>query len=304
MKLKQITLSGLWSRFWESLKYYILGVYHHVDQHHVLLISGGLAFSLFTCIIPLTLILFSVLGSILTRPHIIETVNSVIDRIIPYQEYANDIKKLVLDRIHQFSLFKEVAGLVGLAGLLFASIGLFSSMRTVLNAAFNVPETESVVAAKLWDLALVFLVMAFFILFVVGLPAWDTALAMVHRIAWLNHNIPGIARGFLSNIFSLVIMFFGFMAIYWLIPLKRPGRRVVITSSLVASVLWHAAKEIFGYYISRATTLEHIYGAYAFIVIVAFWVYYSSLVFTIAAIIGRLYGDRVKMAQNRKELSN
>ena len=58
------------------------------------------------------------------------------------------------------------------------------------------------------------------------------------------------------------------------------------------SVLWLAAKELFGYYIGHIATLKHIYGIYTFLIIAAFWMYYSAFVLIVAAEIGQLYSER------------
>jgi len=39
-------------------------------------------------------------------------------------------------------------------------------------------------------------------------------------------------------------------------------------------------------------TLNRIYGTYALIVVVAFWIYYSSILFLVGAEIGQLYRER------------
>ena len=60
-----------------------------------------------------------------------------------------------------------------------------------------------------------------------------------------------------------------------------------------AALLWEIAKQVFGFYLHNFSGLGKIYGAYALIVVVAFWVYYSSIVFIVGAEIARLYADRL-----------
>ncbi len=127
-------------RFW---KHYIGGLYRRVDEHHVLLLSGGLAFSLFVCIVPFVLIIFSVLGNILTRATLADQINAMIERIVPYQGYAEFVKNFIASRIEEFKTYKRIAGYIGVIGLLIAASGFFSSMRTILNRIF-VPEKGEV----------------------------------------------------------------------------------------------------------------------------------------------------------------
>jgi membrane protein len=85
-----------------------------------------------------------------------------------------------------------------------------------------------------------------------------------------------------------------FLGIYYFIPSGRLQTKMVFLSTFWASFLWLVAKELFGYYISHAALLNRIYGTYIFVVIVALWIYYSSLILIIGAEIGQLYKDRRK----------
>ena len=46
----------------EFAVHYVWGLYLRTDEHHLFLMGGGLAFSLFVCIVPFVLIVFAVLG--------------------------------------------------------------------------------------------------------------------------------------------------------------------------------------------------------------------------------------------------
>jgi membrane protein len=83
-----------------------------------------------------------------------------------------------------------------------------------------------------------------------------------------------------------------FSIIYYLIPYERLGIGVVIVSAFWATLLWEIAKQAFGYYVTNVATIGRIYGAYVMIVVVAFWIYYSSIVFVLGAEIGQLYRER------------
>ena len=53
-----------------------------------------------------------------------------------------------------------------------------------------------------------------------------------------------------------------------------------------------AANKFFGYYITNFATLKNIYGAYVFLIVGIFWIYYPSAIFIIAAEIGQLFRER------------
>jgi membrane protein len=75
------------------------------------------------------------------------------------------------------------------------------------------------------------------------------------------------------------------------VPIVKIKIRALIIGALWAAGLWEGMKLIFGYYIANVATFGQIYGTYALIVVVAFWIYYSCVVFVFGAVIGKLYND-------------
>jgi membrane protein len=284
----------------DFIKHYFGGLYHRIGEHHLFLHASGLAFSLFICIIPLILILFAILGAVLERPSIVEEISTFIERAIPYPDAAEMVEDLVLSRVDEFTTYKSVAGLVGIVGLLFAASGLFSSMRTILNKVFHTGEEESVLIGKLRDLGLILLVVVYFLLSIAVLPVWEVINEIPSRVGVGSISEFGFLADSLQGMISFVLIFLSFLIVYFLVPYQRPPKKVVFLSALIAAVLWELAKQLFGFYIMNFATLKRIYGAYALMLIVAFWIYYTSVVFILAAEIGQLYRERRQQLQIRR----
>lgn len=287
-----IGLEQLLGSMWRSLRYYVMGLYRRVGDNHAFLMSGGLAFSLFVCSVPLLLVVFAVLGSILDSPSVAGEINAFVDRIMPYPEYAASIKTFISERLQRTADLKQVAGIIGGVGLLFAASGLFSSLRTILNTVFRAENTESVLIGKLWDFALIFIVLVLFVLLILVLPVFEAVTALADHFTWLQEMDLTFAENLLVWVLSFVVLACAFSSIYWLVPWRRPSRRTTLISGMSAAVLWLVAKEVFGYYISHMVTLKHIYGVYAFLIVAAFWIYYSALVLIVSAEIGQLNYER------------
>lgn len=294
--------------FQSMLKYYSKGLYHKIDDYNAFLISGGLAFSLFTCILPMILIIFSFIGVLLAIPGVTDQITNLIDTLIPYHKTANYIKDIIFQRINEFKVFKTISGTIGILGLFFAASGLFSSMRTILNAVYEVKETRNVLIGKLRDLGMVLLVIAFFLLLMSILPLLGILVNFADKFQLFNlihlseiiSYLISIAVSFIS--FILIFVMFGL--IYYLIPYTKLPFKVIAFSAFWASLLWSIAKELFGYYITNAATLSRVYGAYVFLVILAFWIYYSSFIFIVGAEIGQLYRERQELKQSEKDRSD
>ena len=85
-----------------------------------------------------------------------------------------------------------------------------------------------------------------------------------------------------------------------MVPYRKPPRRAIIVSAVSATILWVLAKQIFGFYIAHFVMLQRVYGTYAIMVVVAFWIYYTAIVFVIGAEIGQLFRERSEEKQRLK----
>jgi len=283
----------------DFLRHYVGGLYHRFDEHHIFLFSSGLSFSIIVCIIPLLLVIFSVLGGLLERPSVAKEIEAFIDRTVPYETYAAKVKEIAFARVEEFKMHRTLAGWLGAIGLLFAASGLFSSMRTVLDTVFRKERKSSVLVGKLHDLGLVLLVLVFFILWTAILPA----LGIIERAATHVESLKRFDLGGLAKFAffgaSFVVLWIGFYLVYLAVPHRRPPQRVLLLSAFTAAVLWNLAERLFGYYITHIVSFSRVYGTYSFLLVVAFWLYYSSMVFIVGAEVGQLYRERRGGAETR-----
>ncbi len=287
-----------YKKFKEYFDHYGKGLMSRIDEHHVFLLAGGLAFSLFVCIIPFFLIMFAILGNILDSQNMQYQVNTAIDTIIPYYKYSEFVKKIIFTRINEVIEYKNIAGIVGGFGLLFAASGLFSSMRTILNRVFGIETSVHFIIGKLRDFALVIMVILFFFITTVLTPVLDLIRQSVQHWEALSFLNIGIFEHFMFSLVSLLIIFIVFVVLYITVPVRKLGKKATLFSAMWAAILWEAAKQGFGFYLHHFTTFGRIYGTYALVVVVAFWIYYSSIVFIIGAEIGRLYSEKKYSAIN------
>ncbi len=272
--------------------YYYKGLVKRIDDHHVFLFAGGLAFSIFLCIIPFVLIIFAVLGNLLDSSYVQFQINTLIETIIPYSRYSEFVKKIIFNRINEVIEYKNIAGIIGGFGLLFAASSLFSSMRTILNKVYGVEIDVNIFIAKLRDFALVFMVIIIFFVTTISMPTIDLLRQKAGEWPIFGFLSNGIFSHLIFSLLSLLLIFIVFSVLYFTVPLRKLGRKATFMSALWAAILWEAAKQLFGYYLYNFAAFNRIYGAYALVVVVAFWIYYSSVVFIVGAEIGHLYFER------------
>ena len=269
----------------------INGIYNRAGDDHIFLYAGGLSFSLIICIVPISLIIFSVIGMLLEKRSIENEISLFIDNIIPYESYATHVKSVLISRIEEFKGYKTLAGYIGFFGLLFAASGLFSSMRTILNKAYRVSTNPSIWMSKLKDIGLVFGVVLYFLLSSTLLPAFSIFEGFSEESDFLSQFWLAPLPDLLIQAVSFVIIFLAFFLLYTLVPQKRIPKGARTVSAVYATILWKVAEMLLGYYITEIATLKRIYGAASITIVVVFWLYYTAIVFIIAAEIGQLHRE-------------
>jgi len=294
----------MWHRFVAFSKHYFGGLYDRIDRHHVFLLGGGLAFSLFVCIVPFTLIIFWLLGSFLNSAEVELQIITLIETVIPYEGYADFVRQIIFDRVREVIEFRNLAGFIGIVGLFFAASGFASSLRTVLNKVFGTDLDVNLFLGKLRDFIVILIVVLSFFITTMLLPLVDFLSSFAEATPYLQVFNKPIFQQFLSNSISFFIMFFLFSLMYKFMPIVKIRKRSVLIGALWAALLWVGAKVLFGYYLTQFQTFPRIYGAYALGVVVAFWIYYTAVVFIIGAEIGKLFDERLSKRIKDKEATD
>ncbi len=273
--------------------HYFGKLFKRADQHHIFLSGAGIAFSLLISLVPFILLALSILGNIINTETVEEQIKIAIDTIIPYPEYASYVRSSIMKRIPQVVQYKTVAGYIGAFGLLFTSTWLFSSMRSVLNNIFGYSEHRGALHALLRDFGMVLLLIVFILLSTFILPTLNVLIEAADKVELLGFlRISQFTDSILSLV-SVVIMFLMFFIFYKLIPYASLGKRVPLVSAFWATLLWEVARRMFGYYVYDFLSANKVYGAFIIIVVVLFWIFYSSCLFILGAEIGQLYREKL-----------
>ncbi len=275
--------------------YYVFGLFQKIGENHLLLLAGGLTFSVFVCIVPLVLVIFAVLGQVFESQSIARQVDHFLTTILPYQEFAGPVREFVFSRIAEVVLHKNAAGLFGGIGVFVAASGLFSSMRTALNTIFQTESKKTIWKEKLRDFGMVALVLVALIVLVVAFPALAYISELADTSELLSRLQLNAVNPVVINVMPWGIIFLLSILLYWLVPYEKLNFKVLSISALWATLFWIIAQSLFGYYVSHFATLRNIYGTYLFIVASSFWLYYASTVFLLGAQIGQLYRERITL---------
>ncbi len=280
-------------------KYYALGFYRKFDEDHVWIMSASIAFNIIICIIPITLILFSILGIYLQKDGALAYLNQSLNNVVGITpELKDKISALVAGAINELSNNSILTAIIGSIGILWTSSGLFSTLRDVLNRIYKTRSDTFYLWVKLRDIGMVFLILTVFVL------SFSTTfiLSIFEAIDKSFFGDVLLQLGFVSSLLThfigLIFTFIMFYLIFKLVPQGYVSQKVALISSITAAVLYEALKYLFIFYLVSFANYQRVYGTYAAIVAVIFWLYYSSLTFVIGAETGQLYKEKKLISES------
>ncbi|MFA8344440.1 MAG: YhjD/YihY/BrkB family envelope integrity protein, partial [Rhodothermaceae bacterium] len=168
------------------------------------------------------------------------------------------------------------------------------------NGIFGVSKDKGAFIGILRDFGMVILLIVFLLLSNVILPGLNILFDFADNIDFLKSFQISEFLNFVFSFFSFVIIFVLFYVFYTLIPYEKLGRKVPAVAALWATILWEGMRSIFGYYVTNFLSTNKLYGAFLLIAVVAFWIFYSSVLFVLGAEIGQLYRERCEARSKKK----
>jgi membrane protein len=278
----------------ESSKYYILGLYNRFDEDHLWIMSASIAFNLIICSIPFTLIIVSIFGFYLGDQDVPAKINLYLNQVVGITpELRIKITDMLITALNQISKNSTMTAIIGVGGILWTTSGLFSTIRDVLNRIYRRRLLPSYIMGKLKDIGMVLLVTLMFLLsfattFIISIAKKIDESYFENKYVDFGIFIEYVLPVLLGLLFTFIM----FYVIYELVPHGDMDNKVVLVSSFSSTILYETLKNIFILYLVYFSNYQAVYGAYAAIVAIIFWLYYSSLTFVVGAEIGQLFQER------------
>ncbi len=276
------------------LNHYVVGLFKRIDEHHIFLSGGGIAFSLILSTIPILLLVFALLGNIIDPTSIEDNLSKLISTVIPYPEYAKFTTQAIMRRMPGVFQYSTAAFYLGVAGLFFTSTWLFSSMRTILNRVFGSSEDKGFLIGLVRDFGMVILLIAMVLVSTFVLPTINIFIKVTENLEILREFRVDSVVHTLFSFTSIIVVLLLFFLFYSLIPYAKLNKKVTFVGALWAPVLWELARIFFGYYVQAFLQSNKFYEAFLLIIVLLFWLFYTSILFIIGAEISQLYRERLE----------
>ena len=287
----------------DSLQYYARGLYRELSTKNVFLWAQAIAFKVLVTIVPIVVLATGIVGRVLQGEDSFLAVARFIRELLPPDQSANLIS--FLQQLQSAS--GTIVGVGGI-GLFLSALSLFITLRIAVSNAFeqNWHKERTLLGGYLFDARMVVQVGLLFVLTVglsVGLPSVFNGLMNLFpgdapQLQWMWRNLLHVT----SLLLPLLITMAMFYQLYYLVPLPHPRKRSAFAGAALAALLWEGTKQAFTYYATYvgqfdrygtgAGDLSALGNTFGLIVAFVFWVYFSSIVLMIGAVVASLYEHR------------
>lgn len=262
------------------------------NRHNDTRLGASLAFYSLLSLAPLVLVIVSIAGLVFGRHAATRGILQGAQATMG--SAGTDLIRGFLAGTHQTS-HGVIAGIAGIATLLFSASGVLVELHDTLNTVWEIPSPDiggmryfvDYIKKRLFTFAMV---LAIGFVLIISL-AISTAISSLGAFSVLK--FPG-AETFLhlgGSVFSFLVITGVFAAIYKVVPDVHLEWRDVVLGGAVTSLLFTLGKLVLGIYLGRAS-YSSIYGAAASIVVAMAWVYYSGQIFFLGAEFTRAFARR------------
>jgi membrane protein len=290
---------GLWKKvFSETISAW--------DEHDAFTQSAALAFYTLFSLAPVLFVVVSLSGAVFGA----EKVRGEI--VGQFQELMGRETGIAVEGLlekAQKSVHGGVAGILGIAALLFGTTAVFMQLQTALNVVWEVkPRRGQVLKTLLKKRLLSFaVVLAVGFLLLVSL-ALSAALSAFSAYARSQLSAPPSLLEAVNGVFSFVVFAALFAMIYRILPDVDIPWRDVLLGAVVTSALFSAGKWLIGLYIGH-TPLASSYGTAGSIIVIVLWVYFTALIALLGAEFSRIhsrhfYGSRRPASEGARRVHN
>lgn len=286
MLTKNKEKKGRLSRIYKEL----INLSDRIDNHHLFLLASGIAFNILIYLIPMFLVAIYIVNIFFDGAELAQSLEKLVVEFLPPNASSLALMHSIIVEIQQIMTHSSLAGWIGICTLLWVSSALISSIRTGLNAIFQIAEPKIFIIYRFKDILLTIIITILILLYSYAVPLLNFLVSFIETFT--PEAIQQIVSNMIVTLSSLAVSFGLFLFIFMFIPTKKLPRYIVIWSTVLCMGLIELSRHVFGWYISGISSYGKFYGTYAVLVSMAVWIYYSALIILLSAEFVKFMHDR------------
>jgi len=276
----------------DSARAFLRQVYKKAEADNIFFMAGAISFNVLVAIIPLLLAIIGIAGTVL-RLQSADPAGQLLQYItgsLPpvSDEFVARIRALLEELISQSTGFLGI----GTIFLVWFSTRLVGTLRTVLRAIFDVPEDRGIIRGKIFDIKMVFAAGTLLAINVGLTLIFDIAIESGVRFVGLSQGQIRAFRLIYGQVFAFLVIWAMFLLVYRYLPPRKPQWRTALHAATFTAVLFEVLKQLFAWYATSIANYGTTYGSLSTLIILYFWIYYSSIVFILGGEIAQVAAAR------------
>ena len=261
--------------------------------------SAAIAYYAFFALIPLSLALIAVFSLVLGIEGFEEQLIEGLRIQIPVLAEADD--EFLGNFFQSISRGRAVGSVVAIVGLFWVSQQVFSAIRKSINVIWGIEKTRPFLTERLMDIALMFgaATLLFASVFITGLLTFFQELSAIllpdapisDPVLWRQSAV----------LVPLLLSFFVFLTLYWWLPNTKLRFRDVWPTALAGATAFEISKVFFIFYLRNVSGVAtSIYGGLSTIIVLMIFVYVSSIILLVGAMLTSRYAFYLAQSEQKK----
>jgi membrane protein len=278
-----------YKRFVIGVADYVRRVWDNSGEDNIFFLAGGISFNILLAIIPFLLLFATALTYLLNQSTqaATEEIVDLVTRFLPASTSES-----VTRPITSIIAARGAVSLYAAIGFIWFSTRLFGSLRSILNAIFDIEIDRGIIDGKLYDVKVTIVSSLLFVAYT-ALSAY-IAIASSRGVSvlaalGLRQDVMGTVEYTLGRIIAFVFISALFFGLYKYLPYKKMRWQTAFVACAFTGVMFEIAKSVFAYYVTSFKPGSLYTGTIAALIIVVLWVYYASMVFILGGEVAQVY---------------
>jgi len=234
-------------------------------------LSAAISYYTLFSLFPLIVAIISGLSFLLGQESIDELANRVAQQS-PVSEET--ISEIITSAVNS----RNIAGIVGILGLLWAGTAVFGSIRKGINATWGITRPRSFLKERLIDITFMVVAAVLMLISIFSTAILTYLMEILEFITRETYVDGALLWERLASALPPTLSFIVFFAIYWLLPNTNVKITEPLPGAIFATTGFEILKNVFVWFIGNSSIYSTIYGSVGSIVVLLVWVYVSSII--------------------------
>tara|TARA_Y100000588_G_scaffold83786_1_gene88405 strand:- start:629 stop:1591 length:963 start_codon:yes stop_codon:yes gene_type:complete len=261
--------------------------------------SAAIAYYAFFALFPLSLALIAVFSVVLGIEGFEEQLIEGLRIQIPVLAEADD--EFLGNFFESISRGRAAGSVIAIVGLFWVSQQVFSAIRKSINVIWGIEKTRPFLTERLMDIGLMFgaATLLFASVFITGLLTFFEELSAIlfpdapisDPVLWRQSAV----------LVPLLLSFTMFLTLYWWLPNTKLRFRDVWPTALAGAAAFEISKVVFIFYLRNVSGIAtSIYGGLSTIIVLMIFVYVSSIILLVGAMLTSRYAFYLSQSEQTK----